>query len=50
MSTSLCEKINDLSSVTDLRTWIEQQASQYGLAYLLGHADDGVIWGMFEPL
>lgn len=48
MSISLCKKINKLPSVTDLRTWIEQQASQYGLVYLLGHADDGVIWGRFD--
>lgn len=29
--------------------WLESQASEYGLTYLLAHADDGIIWGRFEP-
>lgn len=29
----------------NLRTWLQEQAKKYGLAYLLAHADDGVIWG-----
>ncbi|MCB0196280.1 MAG: TIGR03984 family CRISPR-associated protein [Anaerolineae bacterium] len=28
--------------------WLAQQATQYELKYLLAHADDGVIWGVFD--
>ena len=48
MSKALCEKIQDLPSNANLNSWIEAQASQYGLRYLLAHADDGVVWGRFE--
>lgn len=47
MSKALCEKIQDLPSDDSLNSWIETQADQYGLKYLLAHADDGVIWGRF---
>jgi CRISPR-associated protein (TIGR03984 family) len=29
----------------NLRVWLQDQAKEYGLDYLLAHADDGVIWG-----
>jgi len=29
----------------NLRTWLQEQAKEYGLDYLLAHADDGVVWG-----
>ena len=28
--------------------WLLKQAHQYGLRYLLAHADDGVIWGRID--
>lgn len=28
--------------------WLFAQARQYGLGYLLAHADDGVIWGRID--
>lgn len=31
-----------------LKTWLEEQAIEYKLSYLLAHADDGVIWGKFQ--
>lgn len=31
-----------------LDAWMLAQAKQYGLSYLLGYADDGVIWGKFD--
>ncbi len=37
----------DSQPVDDLRNWLETQASEHGLLYLLAHADDGVIWGRF---
>jgi len=37
----------DGQPVSHLRTWLETQASQNGLPYLLAHADDGVIWGLY---
>lgn len=32
----------------DLRDWLEGQAKQHNLRYLLAHAEDGVIWGRFD--
>ncbi|MCB0174063.1 MAG: TIGR03984 family CRISPR-associated protein [Anaerolineae bacterium] len=29
-------------------SWLAQQATQHQLKYLLAHADDGVIWGVFD--
>lgn len=29
-------------------TWLETKAAAHNLAYLLAHADDGVIWGRFD--
>lgn len=47
-------KTQELStvSITDdaesLREWVNQQASDHKLEYLLAHAEDGVIWGHFR--
>jgi CRISPR-associated protein (TIGR03984 family) len=30
---------------SDLRAWLQGQAVEYGLRWLLAHADNGVIWG-----
>src|SRR5437879_2621870 len=30
------------------RDWLQQQARDCGLKYLLAHADDGVIWGRLD--
>lgn len=32
-----------------LLNWVQQQATTHQLKYLLAHAEDGVIWGKFEP-
>ncbi|MEG3923761.1 MULTISPECIES: type III-D CRISPR-associated protein Csx19 [unclassified Microcoleus] len=32
----------------ELCSWLEEQAKSYQLPYLLGHAEDGVIWGRFD--
>jgi len=40
------EFVND----DELCSWLEEQAKSYQLPYLLGHADDGVIWGRFDEL
>ncbi|MCS7003458.1 MAG: CRISPR-associated protein Csx19 [Dehalococcoidia bacterium] len=34
-----------VDSITDVKAWLEEQAAQYKLKWLLAHADDGVIWG-----
>lgn len=34
--------------ITDLTQWLQEKAKEYGLVYLLAHADDGVIWGRIE--
>ncbi len=36
---------NDLN---DLRNWLQKQAKEHNLIYLLAHADDGVIWGKLQ--
>ena len=47
MDQNMATVIND-QPVSDLRTWLEAQAKEHDLKYLLAHADDGVIWGHFE--
>ncbi len=32
----------------DLRGWLQENAGEHNLAYLLAHADDGVIWGAVQ--
>lgn len=34
-------------NITDVKQWLQTQATTYDLVYLLAHADDGVIWGRF---
>ncbi|MEG4322516.1 MULTISPECIES: CRISPR-associated protein Csx19 [unclassified Microcoleus] len=43
-----CEPIEDAQSISDLRKWLESQAQNYQLKYLLAHGDDGAIWGEFR--
>jgi len=33
----------------DLQTWLAGQAAERKLTWLLAHADDGVIWGRYDP-
>ncbi|MBD1847416.1 TIGR03984 family CRISPR-associated protein [Cyanobacteria bacterium FACHB-63] len=44
----MIEELNT-DSIQDetLHRWLEQQADQYQLCYLLAHAEDGIIWGHF---
>jgi len=42
-----CEPL-ELPANFDMKTWLEAQASQYKLNFLLAHAEDGVIWGKFR--
>jgi len=37
----------DVAEVDDVRAWLEGAAHDYGLQWLLAHADDGIIWGRF---
>ncbi|MEO1389808.1 MAG: CRISPR-associated protein Csx19 [Cyanobacteria bacterium J06634_6] len=37
-----------LETGAQLRQWLLSEANDKGLSYLIGHADDGVIWGKFE--
>jgi CRISPR-associated protein (TIGR03984 family) len=32
-------------NITDVKQWLQTQATTCGLVWLLAHADDGVIWG-----
>lgn len=36
------------ADTTALRNWLSSTAKQYGLKFLLAHADDGVVWGYFD--
>lgn len=38
--------VNQVKS--DLKGWLENQAKEHDLKYLLAHAEDGVIWGHFR--
>ena len=40
--------VSNINTDQDLKGWLERQAKQYKLEYLLAHADDGVIWGKFD--
>jgi CRISPR-associated protein (TIGR03984 family) len=35
-------------NITDLKDWLQAQATAYNLTYMLAHADDGVIWGRMD--
>ena len=47
-----CQPLQDSTAITDtgssLYDWLQSKAKQYQLKYLLAHADDGVIWGLFD--
>lgn len=50
MERKICEGLSGGTGVTvppdtDLRTWLEGQAKERDLRWLLAHADNGVIWG-----
>jgi CRISPR-associated protein (TIGR03984 family) len=34
-----------IHTILEVREWLQAQANQYRLKWLLAHADDGVIWG-----
>lgn len=34
-----------VESISDVRSWLQEQAVRHNLKWLLAHADDGVIWG-----
>jgi CRISPR-associated protein (TIGR03984 family) len=40
----------EFANDNDLYRWIEEQAEYHQLPYLLGHAEDGIIWGRFDKL
>ncbi|MCP6760124.1 MAG: CRISPR-associated protein Csx19 [Fischerella sp. CENA71] len=42
-----CEHLK-LPANFDMKIWLEAQASQYKLKFLLAHAEDGIIWGKFQ--
>ncbi|MBO0348511.1 TIGR03984 family CRISPR-associated protein [Phormidium pseudopriestleyi FRX01] len=50
MSKQLCTKIgiDDIVDDETFTAWLEKQAQQWQLDYLLAHAEDGVIWGYFK--
>lgn len=41
-------KTEQIQNDRTLRNWLEQQAKERQLKYLLAHAKDGVIWGHFS--
>ncbi|WP_297029166.1 CRISPR-associated protein Csx19 [Thermogutta sp.] len=41
---AVVEPITDCS-ISDVKVWLQTQAVQHNLRWLLAHADDGVIWG-----
>ncbi|NJK65247.1 MAG: TIGR03984 family CRISPR-associated protein [Microcoleus sp. CSU_2_2] len=46
-----CEQLEDCQTITDnvsLYDWLQRKAQKKHLTYLLAHADDGVIWGIFD--
>lgn len=43
-----CECISTDRVTQDLHQWLQDQAQAHHLKYLLAHADDGVIWGIFD--
>lgn len=38
----------DVFDVTRLSHWLQNQAKEYQLRYLLAHCEDGIIWGRFD--
>jgi CRISPR-associated protein (TIGR03984 family) len=49
MNKPICNSlpVEDLTDDTP-KLWLEKQADEHRLQYLLAHADDGVIWGHFK--
>lgn len=47
MNKPKCEPLELLANF-DIKRWLEAQANQYKLKFLLAHAEDGVIWGKFQ--
>ena len=41
-------EVKEFAADDILYSWLEEQAKSYQLPYLLGHAEDGVIWGRFD--
>jgi CRISPR-associated protein (TIGR03984 family) len=41
-------KLLDISPNLDINQWLENQAEEHQLNFLLAHAEDGVIWGTFK--
>ena len=48
MSKPECQHLSFDENKDDLKKWLENQAKNYQLKYLLAHAEDGVIWGRFD--
>lgn len=42
-----CEVV-DVEETIDVKDWLQKQAKERSLHYLLAHADDGVIWGRLD--
>ena len=40
--------ISEKFDTVSLKEWMEKQAKEHKLNYLLAHAEDGVIWGKFD--
>ncbi|MEH1885197.1 type III-D CRISPR-associated protein Csx19 [Nostoc sp.] len=47
MNKPLCQPL-EIPDNLNLKTWLESQAKEHQLNYLLAHAEDGVIWGRFQ--
>ncbi|WP_373529420.1 CRISPR-associated protein Csx19 [Nostoc sp.] len=47
MNKPICKPL-DISTNLDINEWLEKQAEEYQLNFLLAHAEDGVIWGKFK--
>ncbi|MEH2196108.1 MAG: CRISPR-associated protein Csx19 [Nostoc sp.] len=47
MNKPLCQTL-EIPDNFDLKEWLESQAKENQLNYVLAHAEDGVIWGKFQ--
>ncbi|QSJ20440.1 TIGR03984 family CRISPR-associated protein [Nostoc sp. UHCC 0702] len=47
MNKPLCILL-ELPDIFELKEWLELQAKENNLNYVLAHAEDGVIWGRFQ--
>lgn len=45
---ALVRKIDTTEVCDDIKKWLEKQAANFALKWLLAHADDGVIWGRID--